>query len=284
MAAISPATREQIKGYLEGFITRLVEQHKQQRNRSAEELLFSAESTQNDRRKRSGKFKPFHTAIIPKELLRISAFERSFSSSLGSTYEECARLIALEHHVDAKRSFDVGANISQAAINEIGRQVQVFEHAAEVGHQRPDLNNMVKAVLDARRTDDELLLRIRADLYIRTYSGENMFFEMKSPVPNKGQCTEVTQRILRFHLLYGQPRPQIQGYFAMAYNPYGSSRKDYQWSMAKNYLPFEQGVLIGPEFWDIIGGSTTYEELLSIYQEAGRETSNFMIDSLAFGF
>ena len=71
----------------------------------------------------------------------------------------------------------------------------------------------------------------------------------------------------------------------MSYNPYGKSRSSYKWSMAKNYLPFEQSVLIGPEFWDMVGGSTTtYEELLLIYQEAGSEKSKFMIDALAFGF
>jgi hypothetical protein len=284
MAAISPVTRETIKGYLEGFIYKLVEQHAQRKVKSAEELVALAEGTNKKSKKRGGKFKPFHAAIIPEEVLRISAFERSFSTSLGSTFEECARLIALEHHADAQRSFDVKGSISQDGTNEIEHQVETFEHAAEVGHSRPTLNSMVQAVLDARQTDDERLFRVRADLYIRKHNGEELFFEMKSPVPNKGQCLEVTQRILRFHLLRGQPRPQVQGYFAMTYNPFGPSRDDYEWSMARNYLPFEEGVLIGQEFWDVVGGPSAYEELLEVYQEVGREKSKYIIDSLAFGF
>jgi hypothetical protein len=275
MSAISFATRKQIKAYLEGFIIGILEPSSEYEVRSTEPLpRVSHEPNRLP--------DPFLQAMIPKEM--ISAFERSFSSSLGSTYEECARLIALEHHADSKRSYDVTASISQAAINEIGRQVEAFEHAAEAGHPCPNLNSMVQAVLDARRTDDERLFRVRADLYIRKHNGEELFFELKSPVPNKGQCLEVTQRILRFHLLRTQPRPQVQGYFAMAYNPYGPSRNDYKWSMAKNYLPFDQGVLIGQEFWEIVGGPTAYEELLAIYQEAGREKSKYIIDSLAFGF
>lgn len=54
--------------------------------------------------------------------------------------------------------------------------------------------------------------------------------------------------------------------------------------MARNYTPFDQAVLIGHEFWDIIGGTTAYEELLDIYEEAGKEKSKYMIDALAFGF
>jgi hypothetical protein len=279
MPAISSITRQQIKDSLERFVTKLVEQHK---NIPAETLVENGTARRTSR-KRGGILKPFHSAIIPERLLRISAFERSFSTSLGSTYEECARLIALEHHADAKRSFDVRTSVSRAALNAIERQVEVFEHAAEAGQPRPTLESMIETVLEARQADEQIL-GIRADLYIRTHSGEDLFFEMKSPVPNKGQCIEIVQRILRFHLLSGQPRPKTQAYFAMAYNPYGPTRQSYAWSMAKSYTPFDDGVLIGHEFWDIVGGPTAYKELLDIYEEVGKVKGKYIIDSLVSNF
>ena len=75
---------------------------------------------------------------------------------------------------------------------------------------------------------------------------------------------EVIQRLLRYHLLCGQSRPAAQSYYAMAYNPYGANRSDYKWSVARKYTPFEQAVIMGHEFWNIIGGETAYEELLDI--------------------
>ena len=51
-----------------------------------------------------------------------------------------------------------------------------------------------------------------------------------------------------------------------------------------NYTPFAEAVLIAQEFWSIVGGEGTMEELLSIYQEVGREKTKYMLDSLAFGF
>lgn len=66
--------------------------------------------------------------------------------------------------------------------------------------------------------------------------------------------------------------------------PFGPTRADYKWSMARNYTPFEQAVVIGHEFWNIIGGLDAYEELLDIYQEVGRDKSKYMLDALAFGF
>lgn len=70
----------------------------------------------------------------------------------------------------------------------------------------------------------------------------------------------------------------------MAYNPYGPTREDYGWTIPQSYMPFDQGVVIGHEFWDIIGGPTAYRELLEMYQTVGKEKSKYMIDTLAFGF
>lgn len=279
MAAITPTTRERIKAYLEVFVESLVRKYKGRQvpvRESPEKYLASFSA--------KGQLKPFHSAIIPENILRIAEFERGFSTTLGTTFEECAKLIALDHHKEAHRGYDMMGKISLSAINEIDRQVAIFEHAADSKGNKPSLQSMIQSVLALRDVGQVELRTSRADLFVLANDGTKYFFEIKSPVPNKGQCLEVTERILRFHLITGAPRPQVQAYFAMAYNPYGSSRESYKWSMAKTYAPYEQAVIIGQEFWNIIGGPTAYLELLEIYHEVGREKSKYMIDALAFGF
>jgi hypothetical protein len=143
---------------------------------------------------------------------------------------------------------------------------------------------MITAVLDASRDDDLNRKIVRADLYILTHDDTELLFEIKSPKPNKGQCLEVLQRLLRFHLLCGKNRPGLQAYYAMPYNPYGMTKESYRWTQAKQYLPFDEAVVIGQEFWSLIGGETTYEELLEIYMEVGKEKGKYMLDTLAFDF
>jgi hypothetical protein len=253
MPAIQPVTRAKIKGYLEAFIETLVKQHK-----GKEISVFETPHQYLQNESKKGEIKPFHAAIIPVQIMRISAFERSFSTTLGTTFEECARLIALDHHADAKRGYIIGGDVSISALNEIEHQVARFEHAADEKGNKPSLDAMIEAVRSKEKKDDLAKRSVQADLYIKTHEGIEYFFEMKSPVPNKGQCLEVTQRILRIHLLKHESRQKVKGYFAMAYNPFGSERKDYHWSFAVNYTPFEQAVIIGKEFWDIVGGPTTY--------------------------
>jgi hypothetical protein len=161
----------------------------------------------------------------------------------------------------------------------------LFQEAALIDDEEiPILDQMIESVLRARDDGEVSSKTVRADLYIRTYEDTEYFFEMKSPVPNKDICLVVTERILYFHLLRGLPRPKVQAYYAMAYNPYGAERADYNWSVGKVYLPFEQGTLIGQEFWNIVGGPATYEELLDIYAEVGHDKSKYIIESLTLGF
>lgn len=278
---INPTTHAQIKGYLEAFIETVVSKYKD--NKVAE---FDFASAYLEQASTKGQRKPFHAAIIPPEIIRINMFERGFSTSLGSTFEECAKLIALQYHQNAVRGYNVTGKVSKSANDEIEHQVRAFEHAVEKDEQRPTLKEMIDAVLEKSATTDEKIpLLAKADLFIQDKDGKQYFFEMKSPMPNKGQCLEVLQRILRFHLLTNQRRPQVQGYFSMAYNPYGSKRSQYKWSFARMYTPYDEMIIIGDEFWDkIIGPSGTMKELVQIYHEVGREKTKYIIDSLAFGF
>ena len=279
MVSISGATCAKIKGYLEGFIDGLVRVYQGRKiikPTDAAEYLSRFSPT--------GELKPFQAALIPPELIRINQFERGLSTKLGNSFEECARLIALEHHQDVRRSYDIKADVSLIAFAEAERQKENYESAIIKGQAKPSFEQMVEKVLDSRRNDDLEAKTVRTDLYILAKDESEYFFEIKSPKPNKGQCLEVTQRLLRFHLLRGEKRPKVKAYYAMPYNPYGSTKADYKWSYALNYMPFSEALVIGNEFWNIIGGETAYEELLEIYLEVGREKGKYMLDALAFGF
>lgn len=279
MSAIGSTTRSSIKAYIEVFIENLVKEYKERKIPKLDAVTEYLEQKSSQ-----GQLKPFHAAIIPGQLMRINEFERGFSTRVGTTFEECARLIALDHHKSAQRGYTLSGQVSRGAMNEIERQVSRFEHAKAGSREKPSLEEMVNQVLKAESEERIISVSSTADLYIEAQDGTEYFFEMKSPKPNKGQCLEVTQRLLRFHLLTQKKRPEVQAYFAMAYNPYGPNRADYKWPYALNYMPFDQGVVIGYEFWEIVGGATAYEELISIYEEVGLEKSKYMIDALAFGF
>jgi hypothetical protein len=269
---INEETRAAIKGYLEGFIQGLIEQHRPEVRRSMAREARAAYSSPR------GILKPFHEAIIPPEILRISSFERSFSTKLGTTFEECARLIALQTYDVAERGYRASGTMPAAAAAKIEEIVSRINE----GHT-PNFPALIAEVLQV--SDDEWVVRPAiADLYLKDQTGHEYFFEMKSPRPNKGQCLEVAERLLRIHAIKQKNRPYVNAYFAMAYNPYGTRLEDYRHSFSLQYLDMQNEVLLGVDFWTLVGGEGTYEELLEIYREVGREKGKAMIDALAFGF
>jgi hypothetical protein len=187
---ISQETRNSIKGRLEGFIQGLIEEHKSDiRIRKVQEESAGYTSSQ-------GIFKPFHEAIISPEVLRISAFERSFSTKLGSTFEECAALIASQQHKNVKRNYAVEKQVSLSALQEIEQMIGRASQGQGVNFLEM-VDNLLKGSNSWSGSEERRL--IIADLYFEDNHGREYFFEIKSPKPNKGQCLEVTERLLRIH-------------------------------------------------------------------------------------
>lgn len=270
-AVINKQTRISIKGYLEGFIDGLIQQHRYRKSH------HSSKNNGEDKPAK-GSYKPFHEAIIPEQILRVSSFERSFSTKLGSTFEECARLIASQKYKVAKRGFVATGQMPSAAATKIEELVNQIAR-----NHKPNFLLLIDEVLKIKDTT-WVERPVVSDLYLEDKFGARYFFELKSPKPNKGQCLEIAERLLRIHAITQENRPKVNAYFAMAYNPYGSRKEDYKHSFSIQYLDMENEVLLGDEFWEVIGGKGTYRDLLEIYQEVGREKTKAMMDALLFGF
>src|SRR5438874_2043937 len=266
---IRSETLAHIKGYLEGFLEAQLEKHKKQLTKEPEEVIRAADA-------KKGKLKPFHLAILPPEAIRIFAFERSFSTQLGATFEECARLIALDNHKEAERSKELVGKVPAKCVREIERVRSIIDSGRSV-----DFPKTIAAIIAANSGKANTAIRTITDLYLKTKSDKEYYFEIKSPKPNKGQAIEVTDRLLRTQALRRLGPPSINTYFAMAYNPYGS-RANYKHSFAVKHLDMKNQILLEDEFWDVVGGKGTFADLLSIYHEVGEEKGRQVMDRLAY--
>jgi len=148
-----------IKGYLEGFIQGLVEERKAAGSRRAPGDLRLPRSTAP-----AGDYRPFHEAILPEGVLRINEFERSFSTKLGTTFEEVARIVGAERWRTARRGYAVRGIVSRAAIRAIER---ICNQISTGGAKRPWPRLVTEVVSKATDRGDE---RERtADLYLQDH-------------------------------------------------------------------------------------------------------------------
>ncbi|MBM7843196.1 hypothetical protein JOD20_001821 [Herpetosiphon giganteus] len=225
--AINPMTRDKIKAYLNSFIEQQLAVYTQRNVREFHDVDSYLASLSAD-----GDLKPFHASLIPAAIMRLNRFERSLSTGLGSTFEECARLIALNHHAIALRSYDLQASLDQAQWAAIDQLIATLDRSQQ--RQIPTLYAMLDQLQSIQLTGITENHVVRADLYIQRHDGSELFFEIKSPKPNKGQCLEVMQRLLRIYAIKQQSAVPIKAFYAMAYNPWGINRTSYRSSITKN--------------------------------------------------
>ena len=101
--------------------------------------------------------------ILPPEGICIFAFERSFSTALGTTFEGCAKLIALDNHKEAERSKELVGNVSAKRFAEIERVRSIIDSGRSI-----DFPKTVATVIAANKGNANTPIRTITDLYLKT--------------------------------------------------------------------------------------------------------------------
>jgi hypothetical protein len=206
----------------------------------------------------SGLLTPFHDALVPGITL---LGERSFSTRLGNLHEKIAAVIASQIHADVRQPHDLAGAIPVLSREFITQRISALERR----EAEPDASYEREQIFS--HFGNQVNAATRIDLYIRTHGGEDHYFEIKSAKPNKGQCIEMKQRLLTALAIRRQESTRT--WWGVPYNPFG--RGEYRWVYPLAFFDFEDEVMLGLPFWDFVGGTGTYEELLDVYRQVGDE-------------
>jgi len=248
---IGLASQEQVRALLRGFMDVWITKQYEELQRIEQEGISP-----------SGILAPFHDALVPG--IR-GLGERGFSTALGNLHERIAIVLATDVHAEARRAYDLTAALPVLAREFITQRVAQLETGAAApdhGFEREQLLNSFGA---------EVTETTRIDLSIRTHGGEEHYFEMKSPKPNKGQCIEMKQRLLTAFAMRRSPEAFV--WWGVPYNPYGAPIA-YAHPYPLRFFDFEHEVMLGPAFWNFAGDDAgTFDLLLDLYRQVGQEYS-----------
>jgi hypothetical protein len=208
--------------------------------------------------------KPFHARLLPS-LFNVELSERSFSTRSGSWWQIIARHIGRQFHAKAENGHRLTSHIKPAAmqhIDEILRQLN-----DPITGRRP---NRAQDIAEVRtvQSPGEDNATILADFYIKRHDDVEMYFEIKTPQPNKDTSMAMKRFILKIAAM--RKGSAAEAYAATAYSPFGDG-KPYTWNYATQFLEIGQDILIGRDFWTKIGDEHTFDELLEIAEAVGQE-------------
>ena len=214
--------------------------------------------------------KPLYAALVPDEIFKGAHFERRFVTSFGNVWEKLAEVVAREWHGDCQRGKTVTGLIRQERLLRIQEVLNRLEHPNDkTCKTTPDWDTELRYILDG---DGELVpVQVVCDLFVDSRTTQKRYaFELKGPLPNSDQ-TKVSKEKM-FKLLAMDSATVDEAYYALPYNPYGA-KEDYAWSFPERWFNMKKdsSVLIGNEFWDLMGGEGTYGVFISEINVLGHE-------------
>jgi hypothetical protein len=215
--------------------------------------------------------KPFHQALLTEDIVKISSFERSFSTSFGQgPIEEISQVLAIANGYKAERQKESMLTVYKGAVDEIERICSALRD----GNNQPNWTKE-KNVVTSFDKGDTVVKKVISDLWMKKDNKE-YFLTIKTVKPNLDQSEKAKKDML----LLKAGSDKYSTFLGLYYNPYGLNRSDYKHNFPMKIFNMhkDECVLIGKDYWDFIGGVGTYEELIKVFALAGVNTKTSLLN------
>jgi hypothetical protein len=214
--------------------------------------------------------KPLYAALVPDEIFKGSHFERRFVTPFGGVWEKLTQVVANEYHGNCEIGHIVNGEIGSESLRRIQEVLNQLEHRKKDKSKiKPDWSTELKYIKSGG--GKPIPASVICDIFIDSKkTGHKYAFELKGPLPNSDQ-TKVSKEKM-FKLLAMKNQKVDFSYYALPYNPYGK-KEDYNWAFPMRWFNMQndESVLIGNEFWELIGGEGTYSNFITEINNLGLE-------------
>lgn len=212
---------------------------------------------------------PFHTRLLGKDRLALYSFIHSLNTNFGtSVFEPLAIALASINFPVAHSQQTAGTQIS----TEAHRVIQNIMNNLAVADISPNKPNEISALRAVCREGEMRTVNLtKVDVKLIDNEGTIYLFDIKTAKPNAGGFKEFKRTLLEWvaATLAINPETNVQSIIAIPYNPYEPQPYN-RWTM-RGMLDLQNELKVASEFWDFLGGTGAYNELLNIFERVGIE-------------
>jgi len=223
--------------------------------------------------------KPFFEAIFSKQAVNLASLIQSFYTSFGtSIYEQMAVILARNANYYAEKQHLLLGRIDSNTENLINNVHLEILRTNLAGSKKEQTEIIRRSIIQARPGKDPESV---VDLFIRTLSGAEYYFDITSAKPNIKEFRALKKKLLRWVALRlsTDKSANVSTILAIPYNPYYP--KPYaRWTSGGIFDSKE--LLVGPDFWNFVAGENIYDELLGIFKEVGNELRPIIDKKIGF--
>jgi len=198
------------------------------------------------------------------------SFIHSLATILGqSVYEKVAQIIAEPHFDVAETGYDVTGEITNEENSAISKILQEIKSRTRKADKEKEINEILKANSNGGRK-----ITVRADLFLKR-GNEEYYIEIKTAKPNIDVFVKSKQKLLEWVALR---KKKVNTILAIPYNPYHP--EPYSRFTMQGYLDEQKELYVAEKFWELLGGEGTYQEVLDIFDEVGKEFKQKIQDKI----
>lgn len=214
---------------------------------------------------------PFHIRLFGEDRMTTYSFIQSCNTMLGqSIFEQIGEIIAKPNFIISKAQYsEFKGYMSNETILKIENIMKDLKTAKREANKKEEIKEILSNPVKGK------LFESRVDLYLKDRKGKEYFLELKTAKPNMSEFTSVKKKLLEWVAMAGK---DVSTMVCIPYNPYYP--KPYERWTLKGLFDLNEEILVGKEFWDFLGGNGTYEELLDIFEEVGREINESIEDKI----
>jgi len=213
---------------------------------------------------------PFHFRLLGKDRMALFSFIQSVNTMLGtSIFEQVGEMIA---EPGVKRAIGQYKGLEGFISSEAVLKIDNIMRNLRSALRTPDKERETKEVLTVvSKGDMGKKFKKRVDLFVEMKDETEYYFEIKTAKPNINEFTGIKKQMLDWIAMRGSEntKVKVKTIVAIPYNPY--EPKPYERWTLQGLFDLKEEVLVGIEFWDLLGGKGTYKGLLKVFEKAGLE-------------
>ncbi len=213
---------------------------------------------------------PFHYRLLGKNRMALFSFIHSINTILGtSIFEKVGELIFSHEVQEVKGQYKgLAGYISEKAVICIDTIMRDLKSTRRTPCKSKETEEVLAVAKEGNLGNK---IKKRVDIYAKMDDDTEYYFELKSAKPNINEFTGIKKQLLDWIAIRGSisQTVKIKTILAIPYNPY--EPEPYQRWTLQGLFDLKNEVLVGKDFWDFLGGSNTYEDLLNVFEEAGLE-------------
>lgn len=212
------------------------------------------------------KHMPFHYRLLGKDRMALYSFIQSLNTTFGtSIYEPVAESLASPNFAISKKQFVVGNEISERSQAEITDII----NGLSIGKNTNKIEEIDRIRKVCRLGDMKKIKTVKVDLFVQTKDGAIHLFDLKTVKPNASNFKDFKRTLLEWIAIYfaKYPDANVNSYIAIPYNPYEPNPYE-RWTM-KGMLDLNYELKVADEFWDFLGNSGAYIDLLNCFERVG---------------